>query len=115
MALGTHTRVDQDLCHGIARRRRLFLFISVCEVLDEVDRVVVRDVLQSVRHALDEIVLLDDCHDRLWKKKTGLAYPTAYKSLRRRTRGVAVRITSYARAHGILDRWNPIQENDLLS
>ena len=41
---------------------RLLQLIGARQVRDVVHRVVVADVLQSVRHALDEVVLLNGCH-----------------------------------------------------
>ena len=67
MALGAHARVDQQLRDGIARGRRLLLLIGARQALDEVDGMVIRNVLQSVGNALDEIVLFDDCHNDLLK------------------------------------------------
>ena len=65
MAFGAHARVDQQLRDGIARGRRLLLLIGARQALDEVDGMVVRDVLQSIGYALDEVVLFDDCHNDL--------------------------------------------------
>ncbi len=62
MAFGAHARVDQDLRDGVARGGRLFLLVGRGEALNEIDRVVVGNILQSVCNTLDKIVLLDDCH-----------------------------------------------------
>jgi hypothetical protein len=65
MALGAHARVDEQLRDGIASGRRLLLLIGPRQALDEVNGMVVRNKLESVSDALDEVVLLDDCHNGL--------------------------------------------------
>ena len=65
MAFGAHARVDEDLRDGIARGGRLLFFVGARQALDEIDRMVVGNVLQSVSNALDEVVLLDDGHECL--------------------------------------------------
>ena len=62
---GAHARVDQDLRDGVARGGRLLFLVGARQVLDEVDRMIVGDVLQRVSDALDEVFLLDDCHECL--------------------------------------------------
>src|SRR5690606_18692537 len=62
MALGAHARVDQDLRHRVLRRGRFLALVRGGEVPDVVDGVVVRDVLQGVGDALDEVFLLDGGH-----------------------------------------------------
>ena len=62
MAFGTHARVDEYLRDGVAGGGRLLFLIGASEGANEIDRVIVGDELQSVSNALDEIVLLDDCH-----------------------------------------------------
>ena len=59
-----------NLRDGVARGGRLLLLVGTGHAADEVDRVVVRDELQSVGHALDKIVLLDDGHNRPAKRNT---------------------------------------------
>src|SRR5690606_1590402 len=49
----------QDLRHGILRRLGLFLLVGLVHGLDEVFRMVIRDELQSVRYALNQVVLAD--------------------------------------------------------
>src|SRR5690606_35632357 len=62
VALGAHARVDQDLRHRVAGGGRCLALVSGGEVPDVVDGVVVRDVLQGVGDALDEVFLLDGSH-----------------------------------------------------
>ena len=62
MAFGAHARVDQDLRHRVARRGRLLLLVGARHAANEIRRMVVGNVLQSVGDALDKIVLLDDGH-----------------------------------------------------
>ena len=63
MALGRHPRVHQDLRHRILRRWRGFALPGFVPRPDVVGRVVIRDVLQGVGDALDEVILLDRFHD----------------------------------------------------
>jgi hypothetical protein len=63
MTLGAHARVRQDLRDRILRGRALLELIGTAQRLDVVHRVVVRDVLQRVGDAVDQILLLDDAHD----------------------------------------------------
>jgi hypothetical protein len=65
MPLGAHARVDQQLRDSVARGGRLLFLIGATQSLNEIDRVIVRDKLQGVGYALDEIVLPDDGHNRL--------------------------------------------------
>mgnify|MGYP000570658394 CR=1 FL=1 len=60
--VGTHPGIGEDLCDGVLRRRRLLALVGGGEVLDVVDRVVVRDVLQRVGDGLDEVFLANDRH-----------------------------------------------------
>jgi hypothetical protein len=62
VAFGAHARIDQDLRHRVPSGGRLFFFIRTRQVLNEIDRVVVGNVLQTVGNTLDKVVLLDDCH-----------------------------------------------------
>src|SRR5690606_34117440 len=62
MTCSAHARVDQDLRHGIARGRRLFTQVGFVHRLNEVDGMVVRNELQSVSDALNQVVLLDHGH-----------------------------------------------------
>ncbi len=62
MALGTHARIDQDLRDRIARGRVLLTQPRLVHRLDEVHRMVIRDELQRVGHARDQIFLLDHSH-----------------------------------------------------
>ena len=62
VALGAHAAVDEDLRHGVARRRRLLALVGLGERGDVIHRVVVADVLQRARNAGDEIFLPDDGH-----------------------------------------------------
>ena len=63
LAQGAQARVDQHLLERRLGRRGLFLFIGLGHAANEVRRMVVGDVLQRVRHALNQIVLLDDVHE----------------------------------------------------
>ena len=62
VAGGAHARVDQDLGDGVTRSRRLFTQIGLVHGLDEIDGVVVRNELQGVGDALNQVVLLDHGH-----------------------------------------------------
>ncbi len=62
-ALGAHARVHQDLRHGVLRRRRLLALIGLAQRTDVIQRMVVRDVLQRVGDALNEIFFLYGGHD----------------------------------------------------
>ncbi len=85
VAFGAHARIDQDLGHRLLRGRRLFALIGSVEALDVIDRVVVRDVLQRVGDGLDEVFLLDRCHDLLacWRL-AGVEPPILTTTARRR-------------------------------
>jgi Fumarate hydratase (Fumerase) len=67
--LSAHSRVCEDLRDRILRRGRLFALPGATEMLDVVDRVVIRDVLQSVGDALDEFVLPDRGHGLLDRRR----------------------------------------------
>ena len=62
LALGAHARVGQDLRDRVARGRRLLALVGAAEVLDVIDRVVVRDELQRVGDALHEIRFTNGSH-----------------------------------------------------
>jgi len=62
MTLGTQARIAEDLRDRVFGRRRLFEFVGAPQRLDVIHRVVVRDVLQGVGDAVDEVLLLDDGH-----------------------------------------------------
>jgi hypothetical protein len=62
VAGGAHARVDQDLGDRVTRGGRLFAQVGLVHGLDEVDGVVVRDELQGVGNALNQVVLLDHGH-----------------------------------------------------
>ncbi|MCY1172188.1 hypothetical protein D9M73_123190 [compost metagenome] len=62
VAGGAHARVDQDLGDGVARSGRLFTQVGLMHGLDEVNGVVVRNELQGVGNALNQVVLLDHGH-----------------------------------------------------
>ena len=55
--LSTHTRVNKNLRHCIFCRLRLFAQISFVHCSNKVSWVVVRNELQRVRNAFDQIVL----------------------------------------------------------
>ncbi len=61
-ALGAHARVGEDLRHGILGRRRLLARIGLAERLHVVHRVVIRDELQRVADAVDDVALPDGRH-----------------------------------------------------
>jgi len=62
MTGGAHARVDQDLRHGVAGSRGFFTQVGFMHRLDEIHGVVVRNELQSVSDALNQVVLLDHGH-----------------------------------------------------
>ena len=62
LAFGAHAAVGQDLRDRVLRGRALFEFVCAAERLDVVERVVVADVLQRIRNALDQVFLFDDGH-----------------------------------------------------
>ncbi|MNE37384.1 hypothetical protein D3C80_1312330 [compost metagenome] len=62
VASGAHARVDQNLGDGVTCSRRLFTQIGLMHGLDEVNGVVVRNELQGVGNALNQVVLLDHGH-----------------------------------------------------
>jgi hypothetical protein len=63
VAFGAHAAVGEDLRDGVLRRGALFELIGAAERLDVVERMVVADVLQRIRNALDQVFLFDDGHD----------------------------------------------------
>ena len=65
VALEAQARVDEDLRDRVLRGVALFELVGAGEVGDVVDRMVEADVLERVRYALNEIVLLDDGHNLL--------------------------------------------------
>src|SRR5471032_2888551 len=62
MTFRAHAAVRQDLRNGVFRGRTLFEFVRAAERLDVVERMVIADVLQRIRNALNQVFLLDDCH-----------------------------------------------------
>ncbi len=62
MAFGAHAAVGQDLRDSILRRRTLLGLVGFAERADVIHRMVVRNVLERVRHALDYVVFRDDGH-----------------------------------------------------
>ena len=52
----SHPRVEQDLCHRVFCRRAFFLFISSRKRTYIIGRVVIRNELEGVCHALNDIV-----------------------------------------------------------
>ncbi len=62
MASGAHARVDQNLGNRVAGSRRFFTQVGLVHGLDEIDGVVVRDELQGIGDALNQVVLLDHGH-----------------------------------------------------
>jgi hypothetical protein len=82
MTFRAHPRIDEDLRDCILRCWRFFVQVRLMHRLDEVERVVIRDELQRVRDARDQIVLVDDAltftrHDRtpLRKGRYGTRVP----------------------------------------
>jgi len=59
---GAHARVDQNLRHGVAGGRGFFTLVGFVHRLDEIHGMVVRNELQSVGDALNQVVLLDHGH-----------------------------------------------------
>src|SRR4030095_3478366 len=57
LAFRAHPRIGQNLCDGVLSRRRLLGRVGFAQRLDIVLRVVIRDVLQGVGDAVDEIAL----------------------------------------------------------
>ena len=57
LAFGAHARVDQYLRHGVFRRGIGFPLVGIVDGLHEVDRMVVGNELQRVRHAVDQVTL----------------------------------------------------------
>src|SRR5271157_2440869 len=53
MAFRAHARVDQDLRDSVARRGRLLLLVRARHAANEIGRMIVGNVLQSVCNALD--------------------------------------------------------------
>jgi hypothetical protein len=62
LAFGAHAAVGQDLRDRVLGGRALLELVGAAERLDVVERVVVADVLQRIRDALDQVFLLDDGH-----------------------------------------------------
>ena len=62
MALRAHARVRQDLRDSIFSRRRLLKFIGSPQGFNVIHRVVVRDVLQGIGNAVDNVLLGNDAH-----------------------------------------------------
>src|SRR5690606_34944707 len=64
VAHGAHTGVDQNLCHGVFGSLGFFTLVGFVNSLNEIFRVVVRNVLQCIGDALDQVFLLDHRHGR---------------------------------------------------
>src|SRR5262249_8996327 len=62
MPFGAHARIGQDLRDGVLGSRRLFALVSLAERADVVHRMVVRDELERLGDAVDEVVLPDGSH-----------------------------------------------------
>ncbi len=62
MTFGAHAGVDEDLGDGIFGGVGLLELVGACQIGDVVDRVVEADVLERVRYAADEVVLIDGGH-----------------------------------------------------
>jgi len=62
VALCAHPAVGQDLRDRILRRRPLFRVIGFAQRLNVIHRMIVRYVLQRIRHGLDQIVFADNGH-----------------------------------------------------
>jgi len=62
VAFRAHAAVREDLRDRVLRGRALFQLVRAAEGLDVVERVVVADVLQRIRDALDQVFLFDDGH-----------------------------------------------------
>jgi len=78
MAFSGHPAVGENLRNGVSCRRALFALVGLPECRDVVHRVVVADVLKRVGDALDEIVLLDDCHGGPLRWDAGLVRAAAF-------------------------------------
>jgi hypothetical protein len=65
MSFGAHARVRENLRDRVLCGGRLLFLVRGTERGDVVERMEIRDVLQSVLDALDEIVLLDHGHGRM--------------------------------------------------
>jgi len=59
VAFRAHARIGEDLRDGVLGCGRLLALVRATERADVVDRVVVRDELQRVGNALNQIRLLD--------------------------------------------------------
>ncbi len=59
---GGHAGIHQNLRHGVLGRFTLFPLVGFLHRADKVHRVVVRDVLQGIGNALNQIVLADHRH-----------------------------------------------------
>src|SRR5262249_21377193 len=62
MSFGAHPRIHQDLFDRILCRRALFRLVGFTHRFYEIRRVIVRDVLQGVCDAVDDVGLLDRGH-----------------------------------------------------
>ena len=64
LAQGAHARIDQHLAQGRFGRWRFLLAVGFGHGADEIRRMVIGDVLQRVGDALNQMLLLNDCHGR---------------------------------------------------
>ena len=60
--LGTHTRIDKDLRHGIPRGRVLLPLVCLVHGLHKIQWMIVGNKLQGVCNAVNKIVLTNNCH-----------------------------------------------------
>src|SRR5207248_6470986 len=93
LALRAHARVGEDLRDRILRRRRLLGRVCRAERLDVIQRVVIRNVLQGVGDAVDEIALADYGHEATGKaltERTSLSPPPCATGRRREVRRAVV-------------------------
>jgi hypothetical protein len=66
MAFGAHPAVGQDLGDRVLGGRALFQLVGAAQGRDVVERMIITNVLQRIRNALDQVVLLDVGHDAVY-------------------------------------------------
>src|SRR5918995_320888 len=93
MTLRAHARVHQDLPDRVLRGRARFALVGAGHGLDEIRRVVIRNVLKRVGDALDHVVLADRSHGEFeaWAEAGGKSITAAARAAGTRIRPAVAR------------------------